>query len=233
MRIRAVFVAMIAALLLLAVTPTLASPAEQSCGPSVFYTIVPGDNLFRISLRFGTTMDAIARANGIANYNRIFWGTTLRIPCAGTVQPPPPPPPFPYPAPPAFQPPIYIPPASDSNGVLPPVYTNPPFFIPPIVVNCNLLRGTSPLDGMNYGDNTFYWNPTPGATSYRVNVYNLDMNPVRIVASFDTPATVSRVTGHVGANAGSGFRFAWEVQAMVSDIVVCSSLRYSMFREAP
>lgn len=44
------------------------------------YTVRPGDNLFRISLIFGKSMQAIAAANGLSNYNLIFIGQVLTIP---------------------------------------------------------------------------------------------------------------------------------------------------------
>lgn len=44
------------------------------------HLVQPGDNLFRISLRYGTTVQAIAAANNIANVNLIFIGQVLRIP---------------------------------------------------------------------------------------------------------------------------------------------------------
>lgn len=44
------------------------------------YTIVPGDTLFRISLRFGVSVQAIAQANNIQNVNLIYAGQTIRIP---------------------------------------------------------------------------------------------------------------------------------------------------------
>ena len=50
------------------------------------YTVQPGDNLFRIALRFGTTTSALAAENGIANPRLIFSGQTLRIP--GAASPP-------------------------------------------------------------------------------------------------------------------------------------------------
>jgi LysM repeat protein len=44
------------------------------------YIVQPGDNLFRISLRAGVTLSALAAANGISNINRIFVGQVLIIP---------------------------------------------------------------------------------------------------------------------------------------------------------
>lgn len=244
MRTRTWIMGILLVLLMLPIvaSPVAASPAAWSCGPGVTYLVRPGDNLFRIALNHGTTMQAIANANNIYNYTLVYAGSVLSIPCAGgSYNPPVYQPPVYHPLvyqppvyqPPVYNPPIWIPPASDSNGVLPPVYTNPSYYIPPIHVNCNNLYGTSPLGGMAYGDQTFYWNPTPGATSYRVNVYSVDVNPGRLVASADAPATRSYTTLNVGGGAGPGFQFSWEVQALVSDIAVCTSQRYSMYRSAP
>ena len=46
-----------------------------------------GENLYRISLRYGTTVQAIAAANGIAHPSRIYVGQRLVIPC-GSAPPP-------------------------------------------------------------------------------------------------------------------------------------------------
>lgn len=237
MRTRTWIIALLLLLLALPmlVSPVAASPASLTCGPGVTYLVRPGDNLFRIALNHGTTMQAIAAVNGIYNYALVYAGSVLTIPCASGYTPPVYTPSVytpPVYTPPAYQPPIYVPPAWDSNGVLPPVYTTPSYYIPPIRVNCGTLAGTSPLGGMAYGDQTFYWNPTPGATSYRVNVYSLDYGG-RLVLSADVPATRTNLTMNVGSPAGNGFRFSWEVQALVSDIAVCTSQRYSMFRAAP
>lgn len=63
------------------------------------HTVQPGENLFRISLRYNTTVAALAQANGIANPNLIYSGQVLRIPAPG--QQPPAPPATPSPATPA------------------------------------------------------------------------------------------------------------------------------------
>jgi LysM repeat protein len=47
-----------------------------------------GENLFRIALRYGTTVQAISNANGIANPSMIYVGQKLVVPTAGTSQPP-------------------------------------------------------------------------------------------------------------------------------------------------
>lgn len=44
------------------------------------YTVVAGDNLFRIALRFNTTVSALAQANNITNVSIVYVGQTLVIP---------------------------------------------------------------------------------------------------------------------------------------------------------
>jgi LysM repeat protein len=52
------------------------------------YTVAEGDRLFRIAIRFNTTPEAIARANGIVNMDLILPAQQLRIPnCNGTPTP--------------------------------------------------------------------------------------------------------------------------------------------------
>jgi LysM repeat protein len=67
-------------------TPTL---ADFNCT----YVVRPGDNLFRISLRYGVSPFALAAVNRIGNLNLIFVGMVLRVPCPATPPPPGPPPP--------------------------------------------------------------------------------------------------------------------------------------------
>ena len=74
------------------------------------YIVQPGDTLWRISRQFGTTVDAIVKANNIPNPNLIYVGQTLEIPDDTTSPPAPPGPtatpgpgPGPTPAPPATQ----------------------------------------------------------------------------------------------------------------------------------
>ncbi|MFQ5814026.1 MAG: LysM peptidoglycan-binding domain-containing protein, partial [Anaerolineae bacterium] len=57
-----------------------------------YYTVQRGDNLYRIALRFGTSVWAIVMANNISNPSLIYRGQVLLIPGLGTAPPPPPPP---------------------------------------------------------------------------------------------------------------------------------------------
>jgi LysM repeat protein len=67
--------------------------AATALAQQITHVVAPGENLFRISLRYGVSMQAIAQANGITNLNLIFVGQRLVIPSGGTgptVTPPPP-----------------------------------------------------------------------------------------------------------------------------------------------
>lgn len=57
----------------------IATVAPIVANPDV-YVVQPGDNLFRISLRFGISVSDLIRANGIVNANQIFTGQQLIIP---------------------------------------------------------------------------------------------------------------------------------------------------------
>lgn len=65
--------------------PTVAPQPTRTplAGAGVWHTVRAGENLYRISLRYGTTVDAIATANGLADPNRIYVGQQLWIPLAG------------------------------------------------------------------------------------------------------------------------------------------------------
>jgi LysM repeat protein len=198
-----------------------ASTAEQTCGSGVVHLVRQGENLFRISLRYGTSMSAIASANGIVNINRIYAGQQLIIPCAASQ--------------PLVTPPVL--PATPQYSSISAITLTPTgvqSFVPVASggADCSRFRATSPLNGLARGSNTFYWDPAPGATSYRVNIYNLEMAGV-LVASYETGGLLTHLQGDVGeAAVGRGFHFAWEVQALVSDLVVCSSPRIAMLRAA-
>lgn len=49
-------------------------------GPSFTYVVRPGDTLYSIAWRYGTTVAAIARMNGLVNPSYIYAGQRLRIP---------------------------------------------------------------------------------------------------------------------------------------------------------
>jgi len=69
---------------------TTPPPATATPLPSGIYIVQSGDNLFRISLKFGVSVAAISAANGLSN-NLIFVGQRLVIPGAGSGGTTPPP----------------------------------------------------------------------------------------------------------------------------------------------
>ncbi len=60
--------------------------AQPNAGETT-HVVQRGENLYRISLKYGVTMASIAQRNGITNYNLIFSGQTLYIPAGGVVVP--------------------------------------------------------------------------------------------------------------------------------------------------
>ena len=74
-----------------AVPPTAAPvpTTAPSTGGTVTYIVQRGDTLYSIARRYGTTVEAIAAANGITNPNLIRVGQQLTIPTSGSPVPPP------------------------------------------------------------------------------------------------------------------------------------------------
>ncbi len=56
--------------------------AQETTGQPTVHVVQPGENLFRISLRYGVSMASIAAANHITNLDLIFAGQRLFIPGA-------------------------------------------------------------------------------------------------------------------------------------------------------
>src|SRR5690606_28989182 len=86
---------------------------ETKAQDQTIYVVQPGDNLYRISLRYNVTIAAIVAANGIPNPNLIYVGQRLVIPAGGTT---PPPPGTPVPTQPPGQETIYIVVPGDTLG---------------------------------------------------------------------------------------------------------------------
>lgn len=60
-----------------------AAAATQATVPQT-HTVAPGENLYRIGLRYGLSWAAIAQANGLTDANRITVGQVLTIPTGAT-----------------------------------------------------------------------------------------------------------------------------------------------------
>ena len=57
----------------------------------IVHVVQPGENLYRISLKYNVPVQTIAQANGITNVNLIYVGQRLVIPgTTGGTNPPPP-----------------------------------------------------------------------------------------------------------------------------------------------
>jgi LysM repeat protein len=69
-------------------SPATSTPTPVAAGETT-HTVQPGENLFRIALRYNTTVEAIASANGIANPALIYVGQQLTISSSGGQQPAP------------------------------------------------------------------------------------------------------------------------------------------------
>jgi len=89
------------------------------------------------------------------------------------------------------------------------------------LADCSKFKATSPLDGLAYGMNTFYWDPAPGATSYRLNV-----------VGFGTKDSSSTNTTYDLFEAGQQFQMSWFVQALVNGQVACTTPTVTIPRQA-
>lgn len=67
-------------LILISLVWLLALPLQAQDEGQVTHTVAAGENLFRIALRYGVTMDELAAANDITDYTLVFTGQVLVIP---------------------------------------------------------------------------------------------------------------------------------------------------------
>lgn len=61
-------------------TPSPSGGASTGPAPGRTYTVQPGDSIWAIARRFGTTVEAIVKSNGIRNPELIYPGEVLKIP---------------------------------------------------------------------------------------------------------------------------------------------------------
>jgi len=59
--------------------PGSSGSSGVACGRQIIHVVQPGQNLFRIALRYRTTINAIARLNGITNTRLVRVGQRLRV----------------------------------------------------------------------------------------------------------------------------------------------------------
>ncbi|MBZ0285834.1 MAG: SH3 domain-containing protein [Anaerolineae bacterium] len=89
------------------------------------------------------------------------------------------------------------------------------------LADCSGFRPTSPLDGLAYGFNTFFWDTAPGATSYRLTVIG-----------FGSVETASTNVLFDLSNAGFNIQMSWYVEALVNGQTACVSPTVTVPREA-
>lgn len=115
----ALAIALVFVVLLAAAGPMQAAKAQSACVST--YVVQPGDNLFRIGLKFGVAWPTLQAVNNLANANVIYVGQSLCIPAPGVVLTPTPTPIGPTPTP-TKVPPTAVPPTGivlPAPGVFP------------------------------------------------------------------------------------------------------------------
>lgn len=96
--------------------------------------------------------------------------------------------------------------------------------------DCTRFKPTSPLGGMAFDEETFYWDGALGANNYRVNIYN---EAGGLAGSFATNSENTALSINVSADAlGEGISFGWEVEALVDNAIACTTGRIPVLRAA-
>ncbi|MFC2015613.1 LysM peptidoglycan-binding domain-containing protein [Chloroflexota bacterium] len=76
---KATLVMLVCALLFVTSAQVVSAAPASTCG--VTHVVKRGQNLYRIAAKYGTTVKAIVKANGLWNPNYIYTGQRLYIPC--------------------------------------------------------------------------------------------------------------------------------------------------------
>jgi hypothetical protein len=179
--------------------PSTADEGVCNPGETITHTVASGENLFRIALRYGSTVSDIASLNNIADVTTIYVGQVLQIPCG-----------------------------SNASGESPLAGVPQPPSFPPIsitlvpgVPSCIGFRQTSPLGSYPNGLTQFYWDGVVTATNYRVNIVN---ETGSLAATFLTGGSETNVTGDMSpGTVGQGTFFTWSVDALVNGQIICST----------
>jgi hypothetical protein len=207
-------------LILLLLFSGLAGVSADAAGNCGTHYVQRGENLFRISLRYGVNMYAVAAANGIADVTRIYAGQVLVIPCGGTAPQPPPPT---YPSYPTY-------PTYPSYPQYPPNHA-PQYPVYPSYLDCRGFRATSPGSFPN-GSINFYWDLPFSAqriARYQVRIFNAVGREVR---RYETLSPAYSLQGDVGLGAiGPGVNFSYFVQGVTADQQLCRTPTLHVQRE--
>lgn len=68
-------------------TPPSTGEGQAGASGPVNHVVQPGDTVYRLSVQYGVSVDAIAQANNLGPYYTIYVGQTLIIPVGGTTPP--------------------------------------------------------------------------------------------------------------------------------------------------
>jgi LysM repeat protein len=209
--------------------------ASGNCGTHV---VLAGQNLFRISLRYGVSLSTLAAVNGIYDVNRIYAGQVLTIPCGGSTRTTPVHPQSQvyttaqtyYYAPAtnnsAAHDNSYYPQQPQYNTYSHPTYTPPQYPVhsgQPALVDCTGFRASSPPDFPN-GSIAFYWDPPRAGNfiaRYQVRVFNAIGRQVAAAETF-SPATSMVIDTSLGA-IGPGVNFSYYVVGVTADNQICQT----------
>ena len=95
---------------------------------------------------------------------------------------------------------------------------------PQVVGDCSGFRPTHPLDIVHFGYVRFYWDPAPGATSYRVTLINWRGEPVSAfnTQGAETSVRVDTMTPLLNDNSRMP-PFSYEVTAFQNGEVMCTT----------
>ncbi len=188
--------------------PTVAGVDDGVCsfGETTTHTVAAGDNLFRIALRYNSTVIDIATLNNIGDVTSINVGQVLQIPC-GTNQ--------------------------NGQGPMAGITQIPPLNVTvtaiPGATVCSGFRQTSPLGSYPNGATTFYWDGVATATNYRVLIFNQQGG---FAAAFATQGNQTNVTGDMSPNTvGQGTTFTWAVEALLSGQTLCVTPGLTLARD--
>lgn len=202
----------------LLIAPQAVSANASDCGT---HTVQRGENLFRISLRYGLNYNTVAAYNGITNAHRIYAGQVLKIPCKDQV----------------VQQPVYNPQPTypttwyyGQSGYQP-TYHSGQMQPDQQMLNCTGFRATSP-DGFTIDDVTFYWDPpVDGAriARYQVRIYNALGHEV---GTYETLNPLTHLRANVGVGAiGPGINFSYRVFGVTADQRLCTTQPIRVQRE--
>lgn len=214
-------------------TPRAANPDELALANTItplletvtpderLYTVQRGDNLFRIALENGTCVSEVARVNGIptSQVRNIAVGRVLVIPdgttCGAFVNdiasPPPPPTPPPN--------------NNEDNGD-----DGENDDEETLTVDCSGFALQSPVNGLAYESETFYWSGVDGVSYYELKV----QQGGALVASAAVEAPATSTTVSFAEVEASTEPYTWTVTAYTPDgTAACSATSPSLLREWP